>query len=294
MADSLRGGAAVLEHNAVERRAGVTHREFVAEYLHPLKPVILTDAIDGWRARTRWTFDFFAAEYGSRTVAVDGRQYQLSALIDAVKRSAPGATAPYLRNLLIERWAPELLKDIDPLPACTRPNWLDSRFFPGPEALTSVELYIGGAGAAFPVLHYDNLHTHAFLMQLEGVKEYIFYPPSATPFLYPRGGSEENKSSIDDIEQPDLNRFPAFRQAVATRCHLHPGETLFVPAGWWHTARILSASITVSANTANAVNWAAFTRDYVASVARHRSTWYARMIAAYLTVFSICGQLVST
>ncbi len=293
MAEVTAAGAAAVVEDAVERRAGLTQREFVAEHLRPLKPVILTDAIEGWRARTRWTFDFFATEYGSRTVVVDGRQYLLSDLIAAIRRSAPGASAPYLRNLLIENWAPELLVDIQPLPACTRPNWLESRFFPGRDALTSLELYIGGAGATFPILHYDNWHTHAFLMQLQGEKEYVFFPPEATPFLYPREGSEANKSSIDDIEHPDLNRFPAFRGAVASRCHLRAGETLFVPAGWWHTARILSASITVSANTANAANWSAFTRDYVASIARHDSAWRARMVAAYLAVFSVCGQLVS-
>ena len=293
MADVSRSGQAPNAGDAVDRRAGLTQRAFAAEYLRPLKPVILTDAIERWPARTRWTLDFFAGQYGSRSVSVDGRDYQLSTLIDLIRRSGPDSPAPYLRNLLIERWAPELLRDIDPLPECTRPNWLESRFFPGRDALTSVEVYIGGAGATFPVLHYDNLHTHAFLMQLCGTKEYVFYPPEATPFLYPRTGSESNKSGIDDVEHPDLERFPLFARAAGTRCLLHAGETLFVPAGWWHTARIVSASITVSANTANAVNWPAFTRDYVASIARHRPAWRARMIAAYLAVFSMCGQLVS-
>jgi hypothetical protein len=42
---------------------------------------------------------------------------------------------------------------------------------------------------------------------------------------------------------------------------------LFVPAGWWHTARILTTSITVSINGVNAPNWRAFVQDYCADVA---------------------------
>ena len=289
------GGAAVVDRqDDVERRAGLTTRQFKDEHLFPMKPVILTDAIEAWPARTRWTLDFFATAYGSRTVTIDGCEYSISAVIDAVKRSAPDRPAPYLRNLLIEPFAPELLQDVQPAPFCTRPNWLESRFFPGRESLTSLELYIGGAGAKFPVLHYDNMHTHAFLMQLVGVKDYVFYPPSATPFLYPRTGIEENKSSIADIEHPDLERFPLFSRAVPSRCVLRPGETLFVPAGWWHTARIVSPSITVSANTVNASNWPAFTHDYVAVAARHRSTWRARMLGAYLAVFALCENVVQS
>ena len=54
--------------------------------------------------------------------------------------------------------------------------------------MTSIELYIGGAGATFPTLHFDNLHTHAFLMQLYGSKEYVFYSPDQAAWLYPKSG----------------------------------------------------------------------------------------------------------
>jgi len=70
---------------------------------------------------------------------------------------------------------------------------------------------------------------------------------------------------------------------------LLPGETLFVPAGWWHTARIVSTSITVSINGANAPNWAAFTRHYCAGVARY-SKLKAALLLPYLTVL---GDLLS-
>ena len=85
--------------------------------------------------------------------------------------------------------------------------------------------------------------------------------------LYPRPGLDRNKSQINDPLNPDLDAFPLCDQAEGVRFRLGPGETLFVPAGWWHTARILSPSVTVSINTVNRANAAAFRHDYLESMA---------------------------
>jgi len=276
----------------VDRQSGLTQRAFAAQYLRPQKPVIVTDAIDHWPAKRRWTPAFFREQYGSRRVTVDGVEYQLSQLLDLIERSSPSKPAPYLRNVVIEEWAPELVADIQPLPHHTQPNWFDSRFFPERPSMTSLELYIGGAGATFPTLHFDNLHTHAFLMQLFGTKEYVFYSPDQAPWLYPREGIEANKSSVDDLEHPDLARFPLFARAVAARCVLRAGEMLFVPAGWWHTARIVEPSITVSANTMNASNWKAFISDYDPR-STHRSRKHSALKSAYLRAFGFIRCLAS-
>ena len=247
--------------------------------------MIVTDAVEHWRAWRKWTPAFFREAYGSRSVTVDGVPHRLSDLLDLIERSNASAPAPYLRNVGIADWAPELMADVQPLPVQTQPNWLDSPLFPERPSLTSLELYIGGAGASFPTLHFDNMHTHAFLMQLFGSKEYVVYSPAQTPWLYPRPGIEANKSSVDDLDHPDLARFPLFARAVPGRCVLHPGEMLFVPSGWWHTARILEPSITVSANTLNASNWEGFAGDYLRSASRHRSRPAHALLAAYLKVF---------
>jgi hypothetical protein len=85
------------------------------------------------------------------------------------------------------------------------------------------------------------------------------------------------------VLHPDLDRFPLFAQAQGIRFKLSPGETLFVPAGWWHTARIVTTSITVSINGANAPNWKSFTRDYCRSIGS-RSRLKAACLAIYMDV----------
>ena len=179
--------------------------------------MILTDAISHWRALGRWSPQFFKEEYGGLEVEVDGETMALGDLIDRVEASTDDNPAPYLRNQALAEWPPELSADVSPMPDCTQPNWLESRVFPKGEKLSSVEVYIGGQGAQFPVLHYDGLHTHAFLMQLYGDKEYIVFSPEQTRFMYPQDGIAANKSRIDDLLHPDLAAFPLFDQAEGLR-----------------------------------------------------------------------------
>lgn len=234
---------------------------YVQEYVYPLKPAIITGALEHWPARHKWTFDFFQNQYGSLPLELEGRQLSMAELIAAVRSSTPQSPAPYLRNYPVKSLPAALQADIAPMPPCTEPNWLDHPLLKVRASLTFPELYIGGEGAKFPVLHYDGLHTHAFLMQLQGVKEYVAFAPDQTPYMYVRDGNA-NISEIADLENCDPERFPLLNNATGVRFTLHPGETLFIPSGWWHTARILSPSITVSINGANAANWSNFRKDF--------------------------------
>jgi len=256
----------------IERRSKLSYHEFARDYLYPMKPVVITDALQSWPAMRRWTPEFFKNEFGGMTFSINAAEYgqagfdpgradefTMASFIDRVLESTEERPAPYFRNKVLYELFPSLKHDIEPLPQYFQPNWLSDHYAVkrvgdvlnrGAE----IELYIGGKGAAFPVLHFDGAGTHAFLMQIYGRKEYIVYPPDQERFLYP-SPAKRNHSLIRDIEHPDLQTFPDFAKAVPTKFFLEPGELLFVPSHWWHTARILSPSITVSINVLNQSNW---------------------------------------
>ena len=176
---------------------------------------------------------------------VGGTEYTMSRFIDRVLESTDDNPAPYFRNRVLSDLFPSLMQDIQPLPEYFLPNWLPDRYLVKHvrEVLNrgaALEVYIGGRGGAFPVLHYDGAGTHAFLMQIYGRKRFIIYPPDQEPFLYP---SEEkrNLSRINSVEKPDLSKFPLFKEAQAITFVLEPGQLLFVPSHWWHTTKMLSA-----------------------------------------------------
>jgi len=248
---------------AIDRRYHLSYEDFAREYLFPGKPVIIGGAVAGWQALDKWTPDYFKTNFGSTNLSIDGKNYRMADFIDRVKSSTSQNPAPYLRNAVIDQFLPQLLPDIDPLPGYFFPNWLDGRLSRGLRSRLhdgSPELYIGGSGAKFPFLHFDNYHTHAFLTQIYGIKEYTAFPEDQTPLLY-ASPHQYNASQIPDIENPDFEKFPLFAKAVRLRFRLHPGEILFIPGGLWHTARMLTPSISISVNRANASNWATLTHD---------------------------------
>ena len=257
----------------IERRANLSYAEFSEKYLYANQPVVVTDAIRQWKALSRWTPEFFKAEFGDMKFSInddlkrsadhqdnDGAaEYTMARFIDRVLQSTEEDPAPYFRNRILYDMFPSLKQDIQPLPDYFLPNWLPERYLVKHvnEKLNrgaAIELYIGGKGRAFPVLHYDGAGTHAFLMQVYGRKKFIVYPPSQEAFLYP-SPEKENLSRVNNVEQPDLQRFPLFAEAVPMTFILEPGELLFVPSHWWHTTTMLTPSITVSVNTLNQSNW---------------------------------------
>ena len=257
----------------IERRNNLSYEEFAAEYLYPLKPVIVTDALRGWQALERWTPAFFKQEFGNMRFRVNedpnqqanykgnetGTEFTMAGFIDRVLASTDENPAPYFRNRILYDLFPTLKQDIEPLPEYLSPNWLPERYAVKhvSEVLNrgaAIEVFIGGRGGSFPVLHYDGAGVHAFLMQIYGRKEYVVFPPDQERFLYP-SSEQKNLSLLKNIEQPDLKQFPLFAKAVPTKFILEPGELLFVPSHWWHTVKMLTPSITLAANVLNQSNW---------------------------------------
>jgi histone arginine demethylase JMJD6 len=256
---------------SIEYRTDISYEEFAAKYLYPNKPVILRGALSNWKALGLWTPEFFKTHFGDLTFTINVAEYgqasydrnrssefTMSEFIDRVLASTEDRPAPYFRNKVLHDLFPSLKEDIQPLPDFLLPNWLPDKYLVKPVGKilnrgAEIEIYIGGTGGAFPVLHYDGAGTHAFLMQIYGRKRYIVYPPEQEEYLYP--SPEKPNLSLIDIDKPDLEQFPLFAKAVPMAFELEPGELLFVPSHWWHTAKILTPSITLSANVLNASNW---------------------------------------
>jgi hypothetical protein len=251
--------------------------------------VILLDALQQWQALTKWSPEFFRAEFGSRRINVQDERMTVSEFVARVVEATEENPAPYLTgvgpgNYFLDIF-PELAADIAPIPEYLLPNWLGERYLApllarrlnrGPKA----EIFFGGKGSGFPVIHWDSLHFHAFNGQVYGEKQWYLYAPSQSDFLYPRqpGG---NQSRIDDVIHPDHERFPLFAKATCHQGTLGSGEMLFIPAGWWHTTRMSCPSISIAMNSANASNWNAVRADLVGK-AKAKSSFLAPSANFYL------------
>ncbi len=262
----MNSSAETISATPIEKRGGVSYAEFQRDYMKANRPIVLTDALKDWRALGKWSPQFFADRFPDKEFTLDGKQWRLADHIAAVLASDPANPAPYLRNEVLKEKFPELWDDIDPKMQYAQPNWMErpfrNKFFNDLfHRGSAIELYIGGNGRGFPVLHWDGYHTHAFLMQFYGRKEFYVYGPEQTQFLYPSKDSP-NISQCADIKNVDLEKYPLFAKAAPSVFVLEPGETLFIPSGWWHTTMMLSPSISLSCNVGNSTNWKAMRSDF--------------------------------
>ncbi|ESQ91332.1 transcription factor [Asticcacaulis sp. AC460] len=92
--------------------------------------------------------------------------------------------------------------------------------------------------------HYDLNHNLACVVT--GRRKFLLLPPDQLPNMYP-GPFDRTIGGVPvamvDPEAPDLDRYPrfAFAQASMMEVELEPGDGLYIPYGWWHQVRSLSA-----------------------------------------------------
>jgi Cupin-like domain len=262
---------------SIERRAAKTlnYEAFVREYVNTNRPVIIEDAVPQWKALETWTPEYFRRRFGAETVNVTyGTSMNFAELIEAILASNAEKPGPYLHKVIIHKDMPALLPDLTPENEYGFPGRYCSPLMPKhwqrPDGY--LKLLMGGVGGKFPLMHYDTDNANAFITEIYGDKEFVLFSPEDTPKVYPTPGSEHT-CQIDDLDHPDLKRFPLFAQALQYRGIIGPGEMIFVPSHWWHSARVVTTSISVCTNMIGASSWQGFVDEACAPIT---GSWASR------------------
>jgi hypothetical protein len=100
--------------------------------------------------------------------------------------------------------------------------------------------WLGPARTVTP-LHCD--YDDNIFAQIWGRKRIFLAPPHHDEYLYTREANPVLFGSPFDPEAPDFDAFPLARQAAIVEVEVHPGDMLYVPAGWYHQVRALSFSL---------------------------------------------------
>ena len=208
-------------------KAGLKGAEAAMEYLVGLdsgKPVQYSYGEPEIAGRPFYNEDFTDLNF-------QVRRGGLSQVLDEISHHLGNEHPPtyYIASLLVEGVLPGFTADND-LHLADR----------GIEAPASI--WIGNRVVAS--CHFDAPNNLAVCAV--GHRQFTVFPPEQIDNLYPGpldptpGGQA---ISLVDFDDPDYERFPRFRQAVATAqaADLIPGDAVFIPSMWWHHVRSLNA-----------------------------------------------------
>jgi hypothetical protein len=234
----------------VERVEDISQKDFKNNYYEPLIPLVFTSLAKKWPAYSKWNWDYFKAVVGDQEVGIYNNvksdaytpvntaddYMKFGEYIDMI-RNGPFQWRIFLFNLF--EHAPSIIQDI-----CW-PDKFSSGFvkkFP--------MLFTGGQGSVTH-LHFDIDLSHIFHTQFMGKKRILLFPHEEQHKLYRKPWevlSMVNFEKYYDNENNklDYERFPALRLAKGYELILGHGETLFMPAGYWHHMEYIDSGFAVS------------------------------------------------
>lgn len=239
-----------MQLTAVDKFTDITPEDFQKNYYQAQKPVIITNLAKQWPAYEKWNWDFFQQVVGGIEVGVynniksdaytpinkaDGYM-KFGEYLDLVKKG-PVELRIFLFNIF--QHAPQIVADF---------NW--------PEHLMKgfvkrfPMLFTGGAGS-ITHMHFDIDLSHILHTQFIGRKRVLLFPYQEQYKIYRKPWevlSLVNFQHYFDAgnNKLELDKYPALNLARGYEVVMEHGDTLFMPAGYWHHMEYLDSGFAMS------------------------------------------------
>ncbi len=219
-------------------------KNFKKQYINKRQPIVLKGYANKWSALGKWNFDFLSNLEIKDTVRleignviqndINVKRMDFKSYINALRENQEDGkkNKAYLSMFNLFGYFPELLEDVD-LSILTNYTKYNT---PG--------AWIGPAGTVTG-FHWDS--SDNILSQVMGRKLILLVSPKFKKAMYPSDKYDyDSHASQVDINAYDEVKFPRFKQVEIKKVILEPGDTLFVPRGWWHYVKSLDTSVSVS------------------------------------------------
>ncbi|MCF3109482.1 cupin-like domain-containing protein [Niabella sp. CC-SYL272] len=220
--------------------------DFKKNYYQQNKPVVIRDLARQWPAFSRWNWDYFIDIVGNKEVGVYNNvksdsytpintadaYMKFGEYLEMVKKG-PVELRIFLFNIF--QHAPQIVSDF---------TWPDTymrgfvKKFP--------MLFVGGQGSVTH-MHFDIDLSHILHTQFLGRKRVLLFPFEEQHKLYRKPWEVLSLANFAQYyEKFDYAKFPAAKNARGYEVILEHGDTLFMPAGYWHHMEYIDAGFAMS------------------------------------------------
>ncbi len=224
----------------------INPEDFKNNYYVQKKPLIIKDMAKNWPAYHKWNWDYFIDTVGESKVGVynnvkSDSYTPINTADDYMKfgdylhkvKAGPLDLRIFLFNIF--HHAPEIVKDF------TWPEDLMKGF-----VKKYPMLFVGGQGS-ITHMHFDIDMSHILHTQFAGKKRVLLFPHEEQYKLYRKPWEVLSLANYADYKNSfDYENFPAVKKANGYEVILEHGDTLFMPAGYWHHMEYIEAGFAMS------------------------------------------------
>ncbi len=223
--------------------------DFKNNYYIPMKPLVITGLAKQWPAYKKWTWDYFKEIVGNQKVGLYNNvksdaytpintadDYKtFGEYVDMIKKG-PAAWRIFLFNIFDH--APQLIKDF------TWPEDLMKGY------VKKYPMLFTGGQTSITHMHFDIDLSHILHTQFAGRKRVLLFKNEEQHKLYRKPFEVLSLVDFSNYSQnsgnPDYEKFPALKCARGYDLILNPGDTLFMPAGYWHHMEYIDSGFAMS------------------------------------------------
>jgi len=230
----------------VEKKTQISPEDFRNNYYNPKKPLVITGLAEQWPAYRKWNWEYFIDVVGDKEVGVYNNvksdAYTPINTADAYMKfgdylsqvkDGPLELRIFLFNIF--QHAPQLVHDF---------NWPEE-FMKGFVKKYPM-LFVGGQGSVTH-MHFDIDMSHILHTQFMGKKRVLLFPFEEQHKLYRKPWEVLSMANFERYyERFDYENFPATRLARGYEVVLEHGDTLFMPAGFWHHMEYIDSGFAMS------------------------------------------------
>ncbi|KAF9104850.1 JmjC domain-containing protein 4 [Mortierella sp. AM989] len=249
----------------------LSYNTFFQQYLEPNLPVIVgPELTKHWRARQQWVcsdtgkpnFENLREQLCTTPVQVPVADCQTKDFTDQ-KRStmdlrtflneweanslASTPSRTYLKDFHFVRTFPHY--DAYETPDIFRDDWMNEFWTRRMDMDDDYRFVYCGGDGTFTPFHADVYRSYSWSANICGIKKWTLFPPDQEHLF-----CDSLKNTVYDIENVDPVQFPNFHKAKRFIIYQQPGQTLFVPSGWWHQVHNIGDTISINHNWCNGSN----------------------------------------